>query len=403
MIKYIEHRIWFLGHIFSEDCFNQKDSNEEKISKKYFFNEYSEYGEKITCEEKYFDKDIDEIAKAYNKDYGLEFEKITYNFLNNGCVSILTEYIIKDNENKFICDYDHIAGRNFTTISKLILKRLEIIIDQLSKYLMLNNSIKWGIPNLLIDDKDLAMNSVLFIQNFVFDETSKKLFLKEINNFPQNQIINYDFSGKNIKKPYTVYIDWGKRFWYKEKIKIDESFELGLLDSDIVYLSKKVIAVSQLNISTYLSQRILYDENIRNEVSVEALELYISSYRTLSQSNELISQDFDEFTYKYNEICVFSDNNLKEIIETKNNSEITLIQLAKYYESKRFEKFNKVIQGILTTIAILTIYSVANDIASFLPIEEDKPIQNLRMEILLVITSVILIAGIYLLKKVKKN
>lgn len=287
MIKYIEHKIWFLGHTFSENGF--------KNSENYFFNSYSNFGEKIIFEETQIDI-YEQLNKIYS-DCALKCEKINYNFLNNGCISILIEYLVLDNQNDFIKNYDDLSGKKFNLITSLIFDRLESLISKdLSKYLILNNNMRWGIPTLLIkknnDYNGLNINSVLYTQNFVFDESDKKIFIKEIEKFSKNKICinNYD-----------LYVDWGKRFWYNKEENIQ--IKLEIFDSEIVYLSKKVMTISQLNIFTHLSQKILYDENIRNNISVEDLELLVSSYRTLFQLNELISQDFDEFTNKFNKLC----------------------------------------------------------------------------------------------------
>lgn len=383
MIKYIEHKIWFLGHTFSENGF--------KNSENYFFNSYSNFGEKIIFEETQIDI-YEQLNKIYS-DCALKCEKINYNFLNNGCISILIEYLVLDNQNDFIKNYDDLSGKKFNLITSLIFDRLESLISKdLSKYLILNNNMRWGIPTLLIkknnDYNGLNINSVLYTQNFVFDESDKKIFIKEIEKLSKNKICinNYD-----------LYVDWGKRFWYNKEENIQ--IKLEIFDSEIVYLSKKVMTISQLNIFTHLSQKILYDENIRNNISVEDLELLVSSYRTLFQLNELISQDFDEFTNKFNKLCFLSDN-FKDLVETKNNSEVTLIQLAKYYESKRNEKSSNRMNTILLFITLLTIYSVVNDIFSFLPLDEEKPIQISRTIVLILLT-ISIILGYLNLKKSK--
>lgn len=383
MIKYIEHKIWFLGHTFSENGF--------KNSENYFFNSYSNSGEKIIFEETQTNI-YEQLNKIYS-DCGLKCEKINYNFLNNGCISILIEYLVLDKQNGFLENYDDLSGKKFNLISSLIFDRLELLISKdLSKYLILNNNMRWGIPTLLIknnnDYDELNMNSVLYTQNFIFDESDKEIFIKEIEKLSKNKIRidNYD-----------LYIDWGKRFWYNKEGNIQT--RLQIFDSEIVYLSKKVMTISQLNIFTYLSQKILYDENIRNNISVEDLELLVSSYRTMFQLNELISQDFDEFTNKFNKLCFLSDN-FKELIDTKNNSEITLIQLAKYYESKRNEKSSNRMNTILLFITLLTIYSVVNDIFSFLPLDEEKPIQISRTIVLILLT-ISIVLGYLNLKKSK--
>lgn len=247
---------------------------------------------------------------------------------------------------------------------------------------------KWGIPNVLktLDEKyynELKVNSVLFTQNFVFE-----------NDLDKDIYVNDEFS--EIKNDsFNVNISWGIRFWIAKEFKLDN------LDSEIIYLSKKVTLTTQLNIFTILSQKILYDEKFRDKISIEEMELLISSYRTLYQLNDIITLDFNEFTKKFNDAC-FKDDNINDLITSKNSSEITLLQLIKYTESKKHDRYNKILQNILSIIAVLTIYSVLNDIATFLPIEEGKPVQGLRFDILLVTTLTLFFIGFYLLKIKKK-
>ena len=169
----------------------------------------------------------------------------------------------------------------------------------------------------------------------------------------------------------------------------------------IVYLSKKVTSTTELNMFTILSQKILYDEKFRDSISVEEIELLISSYRTLYQLNDIIALDFSEFAKKFNDLCFLHDN-INDLNLSKKSSEKTLLQLIKYTESKKYDRYNKILQNILTIIAVLTIYSVLNDIASFLPIEEVKPVQNLRFDILITTTLILFFIGFYL-KKIKKK
>lgn len=389
MIKYVEHKIWFLGHTFSEEGL--------KKSKNYSFNMYSESGEKVIFNET--ESSIFNQLNGIYSDCGLICEKINYNFLNNGCISILVEYSVTDKENIFLHNYDTLSGKKFMLISSILFDRLELLIEKdLSKDLILNNYMRWGVPNLLIKKEndrnnynELNMNSVLYTQSFIFDESEKEIFEEEINNLLKNKITS---------DSYDLYIDWGKRFFNIKKDKdISDTFQF--FDSEIVYLSKKVMTISQLNIFTHLSQKILYDENIRNSISVEDLELLVSSYRTLFQLNELISQDFDEFTNKFNKIC-FSTENFKELLDIKINSEITLIQLANYHESKRNEKSNNRMNTILLVITLLTIYSVVNDVFSFLPLDEEKPIQISRIIVISLLT-IALFFGFNNLKKSKLN
>jgi hypothetical protein len=117
--------------------------------------------------------------------------------------------------------------------------------------------------------------------------------------------------------------------------------------------------------------------------------------------NDVIALDFSEFAKKFNDLC-FLDDRIDDLNSSTNSSEKTLLQLIKYTESKKYDRYNKILQNILSIIAVLTIYSVLNDIASFLPIEEGKPVQSLRFDILIATTLILFFIGFYLLKIKKK-
>lgn len=367
-MKYIEHMVYFLGHILNDNYKN------EFIP--FGFNNY----ENPTKDKLKICEINESLLIELSKD-NMFCESIVYNFLSNGCVSVFIEYRI----DKFIKNYHEIGAENFIKTSQIIINRIETL---LSDKILINPNMKWGIPNVLktLDEEyynELKVNSVLFTQNFVFE-----------NDLDKDIYVNDEFS--EIKNDsFNVNISWGIRFWIAKEFKLDN------LDSEIIYLSKKVTLTTQLNIFTILSQKILYDEKFRDKISIEEMELLISSYRTLYQLNDIITLDFNEFTKKFNDAC-FKDDNINDLITSKNSSEITLLQLIKYTESKKHDRYNKILQNILSIIAVLTIYSVLNDIATFLPIEEGKPVQGLRFDILLVTTLTFFFIGFYLLKIKKK-
>lgn len=383
MLEYVENRIWFLGHIFNEEC---SDYSVPEIFLPMQFNNYSDGGEKLAFT--FSDPVKDEILKKLNNIYAefdLQCTQIIFDFLKNGCVNIKTKYLIGKNS-KFLSDYDNIGGSFFQKNSDILFEKLELLREEevRKNHIILNENMTWGIPNILLNQSKnnynkLQLYSVLYIQNIIF-ENELDLDNDELKNVMQEKnklIVNSDCD---------VFCGWGIRLWkMKKNIKFDDN----ILDSEIVYLSKKVITIAELNFFTVLSQKLLYDNKLRDDLSVDSLEFLISSYRTLYQVNDLISQDFDEFTNLYNAFN-FKNDNFSEYIDSKSSSETTLLQLAKNFETKKIEQSNQLVQFILTIIGILTVYSVITDVTSFLPIDDQENIKYTRIVFLALVTTFLL-------------
>lgn len=383
MLEYVENRIWFLGHIFNEEC---SDYSVPEIFLPLQFNNYSDGGEKLAFT--FSDPVKDEIFKKLNNIYAefdLQCTQIIFDFLKNGCVNIKTKYLIGKNS-KFLSDYDNIGGSFFQKNSDILFEKLELLREEevRKNHIILNENMIWGIPNILLNQSKnnynkLQLYSVLYIQNIIF-ENELDLDNDELKNVMQekNKLI--------VNSNCDVFCGWGIRLWkMKKNIKFDDN----ILDSEIVYLSKKVITIAELNFFTVLSQKLLYDNKLRDDLSVDSLEFLISSYRTLYQVNDLISQDFDEFTNLYNAFN-FKNDNFSEYIDSKSSSETTLLQLAKNFETKKIEQSNQLVQFILTIIGILTVYSVITDVTSFLPIDDQENIKYTRIVFLALVTTFLL-------------
>lgn len=388
MLEYIENRIWFLGHIFNEKCSEFKDS---EIFQPLHFNNYSNGGEKLSFI--FLNIEEDETLKKFNEvydEYGLECTQVVFTFLKNGCVNIITKYSISEDSN-FLANYDSIGGNSFQKNSDIIFEKLESLKqEEIQKNrIILNSNMTWGIPNILLSDKKpndydgFHLYSVLYTQNIIFCDENKIGNIELVNLLREENklLVNHDCD---------VFSEWGIRLW---KIKENTNFNINLLDSEIVHLSKKVITIAELNFFTILSQKILYDDKLRDDLCVDSLEFLISSYRTFYQLNDLISQDFDEFTNNFNTLS-FKKDSFSEYIDSKSVSETTLLQLAKHLESKRTEKSNQLVQFILAIIGILTVYSVITDVTSFLPIDDRENIKFTRI-IFLSLTTTFLLSLIY--------
>lgn len=383
MLEYIENRIWFLGHIFNEECSEYSDS---KIFLPLQFNNYSKGGEKLTFV--FLDPTKDQILKKLNAiyaEFNLQCTQIIFDFLKNGCVNIKTKYLIGKNS-KFLSDYDNIGGSFFQKNSDVLFEKLEFLreAEVRRNHIILNENMIWGIPNILLNQSKnnynkLQLYSVLYIQNIIF-ENELDLDNDELKNVMQEK------NKLTVNSNCDVFCGWGIRLW---KMKKNIKFNDNILDSEIVYLSKKVITIAELNFFTVLSQKLLYDNKLRDDLSVDSLEFLISSYRTLYQVNDLISQDFDEFTNLYNAFN-FKNDNFSEYIDSKSSSETTLLQLAKNFETKKIEQSNQLVQFILTIIGILTVYSVITDVTSFLPIDDQENIKYTRIVFLALVTTFLL-------------
>ena len=153
-------------------------------------------------------------------------------------------------------------------------------------------------------------------------------------------------------------------------------------------------------ISTDISKKILFDKEFGKKIEIEDLESFICLYKTFHLINDLMLMDFNEDTKLINNV-LFKYDDFKELEESKNKSEDTILKILKNYETKR-NKNSEIIFGIIIfIIGALTIYSVTHDIFQFMPIDQKVESPFIRLLIFFVITIIIYFSANSIAKRYK--
>ena len=382
-VEYVEHRMMFLGHSFT------KMGKDKSIN--FSFNDYSDNGEKIVIEGNDNTRGI--INKFYNtsnnceniKNY-INCERILYNFLNNGCVSIVIYYEVYNIDFMLHC-YQKIAGENFIEINKTLFIEIKDIIENDTEYKECFEFIKetkYGIPEKFLENNDTSFvtDTMVYSQHFIMKENNS-IFLEKVENNKDIEQLWEDIDNskkefENIKdltyKP--LKFGWGIRYWEEIETKCLylENSKLNFLDAEFLFLSRQVLVNSQIIISTEVSNKIIFNKEFSNQIDIEDLELFICVYKIFHQKNDLMLMDFDENTKIINNV-LFKDDNFGDLEKSRNNSEDTIKKILNNYQTKRNKISTIVIDIILLIIATLTIYSVTHDFFQF----TDLKIPNEKM------------------------
>ncbi|MCT7523252.1 hypothetical protein N5T57_09980 [Aliarcobacter cryaerophilus] len=372
-VNYVEHRMMFLGHSFT------KMVKDKSIN--FSFSDYSDNGEKIVIEGNDNTRGI--INKFYNtsnnceniKNY-INCERILYNFLNNGCVSIVIYYEVYNIDFMLHC-YQKIAGENFIEINKTLFIEIKDIIENDAEYKECFEFIKetkYGIPEKFLENNDTSFvtDTMVYSQHFIMKENNS-IFLEKVENNKDIEQLWEDIDNskkefENIKdltyKP--LKFGWGIRYWEEIETKCLylENSKLNFLDAEFLFLSRQVLVNSQIIISTEVSNKIIFNKEFSNQIDIEDLELFICVYKIFHQKNDLMLMDFNEDTKLINS-ALFKYDDFKDLEESKNNSEDTIIKILNNYQTKQNKISTIVIDIILIIIAALTIYSVTHDFFQF--------------------------------------
>ncbi|MFW0742807.1 hypothetical protein ACN09N_05275 [Aliarcobacter butzleri] len=465
-IDYIEHRMMFLGHTFTENGY--------KTSKNFSFNDYETKGCKIVYKniqvnseiikstqfiknndsnDEYYEiksgiiGKINKSIKQNSNELELECKELIYNFLNNGCVSIIIVYNINKGHEYFLKNYEKIGGNNFDSINQEISKHIYELVSlnkkdtQKNNFQFISNKIfKLQEKIKKTTDEEFETDTIVYSQHFIFkkyDEFIKKLIsedlkqlfkdieeskfedlkqlfkdikesksedlkqlFKDIEDLKQlfenieksKQLFENIEKSKqlfeNIEKSKQLFeniekskqkfkkikdlkykplnFDWGIRYWEKNNSEYSntENDKFDFLDTEILFLSRQVLVNSQIMISTDISKDILFKEKYTNDIDIEDLELFICSYRTFHQINDLMLMDFNEETKLINS-ALFKYDDFKELEKSKNNCEESILKILRNYETKKNKTINGFVQFILIIISSLTLYSVTHDIVQF--------------------------------------
>ncbi|MGJ0288464.1 hypothetical protein [Aliarcobacter cryaerophilus] len=360
--KYVEHRIFFLGHIIDS---NQKCDNNNLIKfKNYSFDYYGEHNKiEINC-----NKTKTEI-NLIGLRHLIECKKVKYSFLNNGCVSIVIKYKITNK--KFFKKFEEMGGENFEKINRVLFERIKCFLKEdlennLRQYLKFNKIVDYRSKIFFQEDDivDTAVYSQHFFykkENKIFESALKKqniIFKKVLEELEeQNEKSEQKSLFTRLDDDTRINVDWGYRIWIvKNKKEITN-----LLDNEIVFLSKQCLMNSQVIISTEISKKFLYENRFKQNIDQEDLEDFICNYRTFHHLNDLITMNFDKKSKKLND-QFFKYDKFDNLIDSKNDCEETILRLLNNYESKSTRNARIILSVLLVTISVLTLFSVFNDL-----------------------------------------
>ncbi|WNL30494.1 cyclic-phosphate processing receiver domain-containing protein [Aliarcobacter cryaerophilus] len=400
-VEYVEHRMMFLGHIFTETGYNK--------SINFSFNDYNHNGEKIVKERS--NDILSIINNIYNTPY-IDCKKVLYNFLNNGCVSIVIYYEVH-NIHFMLNGYQKLAGENFLKINKMLFLDIKKITEEdieSKNCFKFIKEIKYGIPKKLIEKNDTSFvtDTMVYSQHFIFknyykflekskfEEDIEKLkeLAEDIENLKKEFIKIKDLKYKPLK------FGWGIRYWEEDNCNYQntKNDKFDFLDTEFLFLSRQVLVNSQIMISTDISKDILFKEEYTKNIDIEDLESFICSYKTFHQINDLMLMDFNEDTRLINS-ALFKYDDSKDLEESKKNGEDTILKILKNYETKSNKTSENIVGIILFIIGALTIYSVIHDIFQFMPIDKEGQNTHIRPRIIFGITLMISVIAIYIINK----
>lgn len=125
-------------------------------------------------------------------------------------------------------------------------------------------------------------------------------------------------------------------------------------------------------------------------MSVDALYDPISLARSHISLTEMFTQDLTEKASQfYKFLNDYEPTKVNERIRLQKNSEETLLQIASAAETKSSTIKSNILQKFLAFISMLTIFSVIQDISSFILVEQKELIiETFRLSLLIIVFSV---------------
>ena len=377
-VKYIEHRMMFYGHTFSEEG--------KKNSKNFSFNDYETAGDKIVVIKKDFEQIVKTInLKFFNKVKHIACENIIYNFLKNGCISIIIEYNINKN---FIKNYQEIAGNNFDKINKLLYKDIEKIIKNNCKgYFKVIEETEYGIPKKISNKGSLNVtDTMVYSQHFIFKdyyECLTKLKCEELK-----QLVEYikkseyeDLKQLVKDKEKSEYEDLKQLVEYIKKSKIEDLKQLvGDIEKSKYEEFKKLVGYIEKSKCEELKHLVEYIEKSEYEELKQLVgDIKKSKYEDLKQlAGDIEKSKCEDLKQLIEYIEKLKYEDLKQLVEYIKESEYEdLKQLVKDKEKskqlvKDIEKSKQLVKDIEN------IKQLVDDIENIKQLVDD--IKNLKQE-----------------------
>lgn len=396
---YIENRIWYIGYSWIDLSVNKDEISNGLLNSKliseqsqinirpFLFNNYEVNDLLVVSYEK------QHLKNQFINNY-FEINTIEIKFLKNGCAQIESVFIPKKQEffDERIVNIDLEGSETFDQYNEEIILKLHPILQFLinTNIVKCNENSLWGIHALLskkpldLDkiqsfaltsdnmhgDKNLYY-SVLYIQHIVSkEEKDYKQFCSTGN--IKCELLELSCIKESNKKIKTS-MAWGRKYWNFDSILEIKEF----LEVEAIHLSKIVIATVSINFNTELSMVLLKDNELKEKASADTLRNQVSLLRVHIACTETLTQDFSEGAeFFYGKMEDFERIKTQEKLRLQKESEEILLQISDTHTINNNQIKSEWFNFFLAVITTLTIFSVIQDVSSFVFVEE----KNLKLE-----------------------
>jgi hypothetical protein len=422
---YIENRIWYVGYTwinFDDQKISEiaalQDLNLTMFEARAFT--FNNYAGTNSDDMLYASYTADKLyGKFQNQDYDPSKTHLEFKFLKNGCVNIILTMEPKERDgfSNVIDKLDQDGGEYFEKYNDDILDLLLLLLQTLvtpkdeknGAIIECNKTSLWGIPSLLskkpldlkklsefgLDPKNMLGTktlhwSVLYNQNIVSkDEDDYRRFKdvegQEFEEIQLRTIPTLDSASNSIKAT----LGWGKKYWNGGSNELNDV--KNFLEVDSVNLSKIVMLATSIYFNTELSLILLKDTDLSNRASVDQLRKPNALIRTHLSYTEMFTQEFSEEAKTfYEKIDQLESKTMQERIRLQKESQETLLELANTTEVGKSQVKAEWFQFFLAVISAMTIFSVLQDITSFVFVSETPSPEDFRLSIVLIVSMVVI-------------
>lgn len=408
---YIGNRVWYVGYTWInfdndniETIAKEENSAISSFDKRAFASNYytAEEGDDIlyaSCSPEKL------VGKFENENYDSSKTLLEFKFLTNGCVNIILTMEPKDPDgfSKLVSNLDKDGAEEFVEfneqILEILLPLLQKLVDQ--KIIECNDTSLWGIPSYLSkeplnlkkledfgNDPDKMHGtktlhwSILYVQHVLSDDEADYHEFTGVKNEITLRIRSIE---EDSNQTIRATIGNGKLYWNGGS---NEYNDVKLfLETEAVLLSKNVIVTTSIIFNTELSLILLKDNELCAKASVDDLRKPNALLRTHLACTEMFIPALSEaslnFYEKYDEL---EGKMIHNRIHLQKESEETLFQIANSTELTKNAKKAAWFQFFLVVISAMTVFSVLQDISSFVLIDSSPEPENYRLSFVLVVS-----------------
>jgi hypothetical protein len=435
---YIENHIWYIGYIWIDleskmlkELSDEYGTNCEVMdARSYRYNNYAGDDQEIIYIS-YSPKHLQDRFKADLFDPNQT--RLELKFMTNGCVNIVLTFVPKepDTFSEFVKDMD---AKGAETISSFRSDMLSFILDLLQKFIdrkiiECSETSLWGIPKLLSKEKTnnetlprriIALLSkektnkekinfgaidkyatgsddmhgrtdrrwsALYDQSIISDDPKD---LESFLDVRKEVTLRKTLKDSSSKDQIKCHFGNGKTFWEGGDNECDDIH--CFLEAEAVLLSYVTIMSVSITFNTELSLILLKDKERCAKASVDDLRQPIVLLRTHLACTEMFIPSFSENLLKYYEIYEELESKwLKNRMIQQKEAEETLMQIANAAEVSKEETKAELLQFFLAAISAMTIFSVIQDVSTFILVDDSPDSEAPRWSLFSIILSLVLI------------